>query len=152
MNIDEYSQLIKGEFLYLFEDYGFNLVYIREIQNCFNVFRIGLQSDVCRILFVREQGAGVSFLGTLSAPFENEMNEQWVSLMGLLSYILKTEYDWSFLNAIPKSQRIQSSLSFSSKQFRPYCHQLIEMFNSKESVAKWKPAYKQYVKSKIHHK
>jgi len=149
MNIDEYSQLIKEEFLYLFEEYHFSFVYIREHQNRFTVFRIGLQSDMCKILFVREQGAGVPFLGTLNAPFENEMTDQWVSLIGLLSYILKTDFNWSFLNNIPSSQRVQSSLSFSSKQFRPHCRQMIEMCASQESMANWKPTYKQYVKEKI---
>ena len=149
MNIDEYSQLIKDEFFYLFEEYGFKLVYIREHQNRFTVFRIGLQSNACKILFVREQGAGVPFMGPLSAPFENEVDEQWVSLIGLLSYILRIDFDWSFLNTTPQSKRIQASLSFSSKQFKPHCRQMIEMFSSQENVAKWRPVYKLYIKEKI---
>ena len=150
MNINEYSQLIKGEFSYLFDEYGFKLVFISENHDHFSVFRVGLQSDICRILFVREQGAGVSFLGTPNAPFENEMNEQWVSLIGLLGYFLNKDFDWTFLNTIPQSRRIQSSLSFSSKQFRPHCKQMIEMFTSQEIMASWKPAYKQYIKDRVH--
>ena len=149
MNIDEYAKLIKEKFNYLFEKYGFSDVYIREIQNHHKVFRIGLQSDVCKILFVREQGAGVAFLGTSSAPFEDEMNEEWISLISLLGYILKKEFDWTFLNTLSRSQQIEASLSFSSSQFRPYCKQITEMFSSRENIAKWKPAYKQYIKEKV---
>jgi len=149
MNIDEYSHLIKNEFSYLFEEYGFRVVYIREIQKRVSVFRIGLQSDVCKILFVREQGAGVSFLGTPNAPFDDEMNGQWVTLIGVLSYILKQDFDWDFLNTVPHNHRIQSSLAFSAKQFRPECGQLIKKFRSQEIMAEWKPAYKQYIKEKL---
>ena len=149
MEIDEYSHLIKNEFSYLFEEYGFDFVYIRENQNRFSVFRIGLQSDICKILFVREQGAGISFLGTPIAPFDDEMNGQWVTLIGLLSYILKQDFDWEFLNTVPQNQRIQSSLAFSAKQFRPKCKQMTEMFRSQKIMEKWKPAYKQYIKEKL---
>ena len=151
MNIDEYSQLIKDNFNYLFEEYGFNVVYIHEPRSRHKVFRVGLQAEFCKILFVREQGAGVSFLGTSNAPFNNEMNENWVSLIGLLGYILRKDFDWTFLNTIPHRQRIESSLLFSSNQFRPYCGEMIEMFSSQENMAKWKPAYKQYIKEKVHH-
>ena len=150
MNIDEYIQLIKEKFDFLFEKHEFNVVYVREVQNRHRVFRVGLLSSVCKILFVREQGAGVSFLGTLDAPFENEMNEQWVSLMGLLGYILKEDFDWTFLDTLSYAQRIEASLSFSSSQFKPYCKQMMEMFSSLANVASWKSAYKQYVKEKVH--
>ena len=88
-------------------------------------------------------------MGPLSAPFENEVDEQWVSLIGLLSYILRIDFDWSFLNTTPQRKRIQASLSFSSKQFKPHCRQMIEMFSSQENVAKWRPVYKLYIKEKI---
>jgi hypothetical protein len=149
MNIDEYAQLIKKNFYYLFEEYGFSNVYICEIHNRHKVFRVGIQSEICKILFVREQGAGVSFLGTSNAPFENEMNENWISLISLLGYILKKEFDWTFLNTLSRSQQIEASLSFSSSQFKPHTKQMIEMFSSQENVAKWKSAYKQYIKEKV---
>jgi hypothetical protein len=152
MGIVEYSQLIRDVFSFLFEDFGFSIVYSKEQKSRFKILRAGLQSDMCKILFVREQGAGVIFLGTPTAPFENEMNEQWVSSIGLLSYLLKKDIDWNFLNTIPHHKRVKASLEFSAQMIQTHFESLIGMVSSIEKMEKWKPDYQQYVREKRQNK
>ncbi len=152
MDIEEYTQILKKEFSFLFEKCGFSVVYSeKKLENYF-VFRIGIQSNTCRILFVREQGAGVIFLGTPNAPFANEMNEQWITLIGLLGYKLNKGFDWSFLDTIPPSQRPRALLAFSAKQFEPHCSQLVEMLSSEEKMKEWLPNYWRHRRRKKAHR
>lgn len=149
MYIDEYITIIKKEFYYLFEECEYKIVFAQEKQQQVVVFRIGIQSNVCKILFVREQGGGVIFLGHPNASFENEISDMWVSLVGALNYTMQKEFDWTFLENIPDRQkRRRAYLAFLARQFKPYCKQLTKTFHTEEKIKAWKIGYKTYIRKK----
>jgi hypothetical protein len=144
-SIDEYSRLIQERFPYLFKEYGFRISYSKEYRLGYGWFRIGLESKKCRILFAREQGGGIMFLGAADAPFNNEDDTRWVPMLNLLAYLLNKQWDWRFLDGLPQDERVTTWLAFNAKELEPMCEQVIEMFRSTEVVAEWKPKYDEFI-------
>lgn len=149
MNLEEYILLFQQEFSYLFDDYGFQIVHKEEYRAGYGWFRIGFQTNVNRILFVRERGGGVQLLGPLTAPFEDETNRQWINMMSLLVYVMGTEWDWGFLSKLPYLEQPRASLSFNAKKLQPQCSEIFRMFESQDTVRKWKPSYEKYLEEKF---
>jgi hypothetical protein len=142
MLIQEFTSMIKKHFNYLFDDYGFQVTYTKEF--CSDHSSVGLESSHFRMLFHQERGGFSILVGTLDAPFDSEMNG-WVSIYNLMAYLLKREIDWSMLDNIPYSERVNIMLAVTAKEFAPLCRQTAQMFASSEVVAQWKPAYERYV-------
>ncbi len=142
MTLEEYVKLIMKEYSYLFSRYRFKVVHKEEYRPGY--FSIGLESDVCRILFAGEQGGGVMYLGTIDAPFRYEDHPKWVLVLNLLSYLLQKEWDWSFLKEKSPSERTAAWESFMAKEFEPVSAQILDMFRSPEVVAHWRPVYEEY--------
>lgn len=142
MTFEEYIKLIMKEYSYLFSRYKFKVVHREEYRPGY--FSVGLESDVCRILFAGEQGGGVMYLGTLDAPFRYEDDPKWVLALNLLSYLLKKEWDWSFLKGKSSSEQIVAWESFMAKEFEPVSARILDMFRSPETVAQWRPTYDEY--------
>lgn len=145
MTIEEYLTLIKENFPYLFTEFAFDVVHQEEYRPSYGWFRIGLESPICRILFAREQGAGVMLLGPFAAPFDNENDPQWVDVMGLLAFILKMEWDWSFLDNVPFKEKHKDSMAFVSRQLKPVCEEVLKMFRSPETITEWRHEYDQFI-------
>ena len=146
MTIKEYLILIKKTFPYLFKKYEFKVVYSEEYRPGYGWFKIGLESKTCRILFVREQGGGIMFLGPIDAPFNNEDDDRWVVALTLLAYLLKKKWDWRFLDKLHPKDSAFAWLSYNARELEPFCGQVLEMFRSSEIIAEWKPAYKKYLR------
>ena len=149
MTIEEYVILIQKKFSYLFNDYGFDIVYKDEYRSGYGWFRIGLESKSTRILFEREQGGGTVFLGSTTSTFNHDTNLQWVNMASILTYLLKEEWDWSFADRFSYKERPSVVLSFYSEKLQPMCEQIFKMFESQESIAKWKPEYEKYLNERF---
>jgi len=145
MHLEEYVALIQRYFFYLFDDYGFRIVYKEEYRKGHGWFRVGIESDKVRILFVREGGGGVLFLGTLSAPFGNEDAPQWANMLHLLSFVLQETVDWRFADGVPSTERPAVILSFYAEKLYPVCAQMLSMFASQDAIASWWSAYERYL-------
>jgi len=151
MKIEEYTTIIQHAFFYLFAEYGFQVMYRKVYGPAADWYRVGLESQThpARFLFERERGAGVIFLGPLSAPFDEVSDSQWILLMNLLGYILKKEWDWSFAEQSFETERPSIVLSFCADQLYPVYAQILDMVKSQDAIARWRPAYEQYLEQKI---
>ena len=142
MLIKEYIEIIQDEFPYLFTLYGFKVTYSEQVKpyEC----RVGVESETCRMLFVRERGEGVIFLGHLTVGFYNEDNDEWMSLVGMINYLTRKKIDWSLINEYRDEERIRPGMRLVSQKFEPLCAEMLEMFDTNEKISTWKPKYKQY--------
>jgi hypothetical protein len=152
MNIDEYTAIITESFSFLFEEYNFNIVYRNEYRPEYDWYVIGLESPKCRIMFIREQGAGAVFIGESSSPFGNEPSGSWVSLLGILNYLRKSELDWSFVGKVPFSDQTKAGISFEANEIKPFINQILDMFVSPEAISKWKSNYNEYARKTVEQK
>ncbi len=148
--LEKYFQTAKEEFPYLFEEYGFKVVYQEEGEGRdWGRDAFGLESDMykMRIFFSQHGGGDVIFFGPLSALFFDEHFE-WVGLPNLLWYLNRQRIDWSELEQEgkkppTKQELIRVSFRIQSKLLKPHCLKILEMFSSPEAIAAWKPQYKE---------
>jgi len=86
---EEYYQNARDEFPYLFDEYGFKVVFREEGEGRDRGRdAFGLESDMykMRIFFSRHGGGDVIFFGPVSALFFDEHFE-WILLVNLLYYL-----------------------------------------------------------------
>jgi len=143
MLVEEYIQIIEEEFSYLFTRYGFSVTYSEQVKRY--RYRAGIESKICKMLFVREQGAGLIYLGPLSAPFLNEYSNQWIEIANLLMYLTHQRINWDMVNDYEGEARIRPIMKLIADKLEPFCNKVFEMFSSNEMIATWKPKYEQYI-------
>jgi hypothetical protein len=144
MFVEDYVKIIEEEFSYLFDRYGFKVVYSEQKNN--NKYRAGIESKICKILFVREQGAGVIYLGPPTAPFLNEFGNSWIEIANLIMYLTQEKIDWNKVDKYKGENRIRPIMKLLANIFEPHCPKALEMFSSNEMIARWRPMYKQYIR------
>jgi len=142
MLIKEYIEILEDEFQYLFAQHGFKVTYSEQVKPY--EYRVGFESKTCRILFVRERGEGVIFLGTPTAGFYNEDDEQWFPLLGVINYLTREKIDWDIVGEYKDEERIRPTMRLISLKFKPICAEVFGMFSSTEVITTWKSEYKQY--------
>jgi hypothetical protein len=149
MLVEEYIQIAKEAFPYLFDEYGFKLVYSYQGEGRdLGRYAFGIESAIyrMRILFSRQQGAGMIYFGQLTAPFANEYSYLWIVNDGnLLMYLNRQRVDWSELDPYTDEDHIRPGFQLISRLFKPHCPGVLEMFSSEEAIATWKPQYEQYI-------
>ncbi len=161
MQIEEYIQIAKEEFPYLFEEYGVKVVFKEEGEGRdWGRDAFGLESDMykMRIFFSQRGGGNRIFFGPLSASFyvddpypkEFGIPYEWVGLPNLLWYLNRQDIDWSELEqAIKKDPRGKDwdrvSFRLQSRLLRPHCPRILEMFSSPEAIAAWKPQHDEFI-------
>ncbi len=163
MLVEEYIQIAKDEFPYLFDEYGFKVVHTYQGEGRDrgrNAF--GLESDMykMRILFSRRGGGNIIYFGPMSASFYDDPSSytsgvpyyEWVDIARLLVYLNRQHIDWSELERAREKDRKEKSqmrLSFKlqSRLLKPHCPRILEMFSSPEAIAAWKPQHDEF-----HHK
>lgn len=146
MSIQEFISMIEQKFPYLFDEHGFRVIYTKEFRSDHS--SVGLESSQFRMLFQQERGGFGIFVGTLDAPFDDEMNG-WVNIYSLMTYLLKREIDWSILDRSPYSEQADIMFSITAREFAPLCKQIAQMFASSDVVAQWKPVYDRYVNEEV---
>ncbi len=152
MPLEKYLQTAKEEFPYLFEEYGFKVVFKEEGEGRdWGRDAFGLESNIykMRIFFSQQGGGNLIFFGPLSALFFNEHFE-WVEIANLLWYLNRQRIDWSELEqAIKKDPRGKDwdrvSFRLQSRLLKPHCPRILEMFSSPEAIAAWKPHYEEFI-------
>ena len=157
MLVEEYIQIAKEEFPYLFDEYGFRIVYTYQGEGRdLGRYDFGIDSDIykMRIRFSREQGGGVIDFGPLSASFYHKRilpkefggpPYEWVALENLLWYLNRRRIDWSELEGYQDEDRIRPVFRLSSRLLKPHCPRVLEMFSSAEAIAAWKPQYEEFI-------
>lgn len=150
IDIKTYVDLVEKHFSFL-KNCGFRIVYQNEYRPGYGWFRIGMESASARILFVRERGAGVLFIGPLFAPFHDEENPLWINIVQLLSFILKEKINWSLAENMKEGERVEAVFSFYAEKLRPVCNQVLSMFATQEAITSWYPLFEQWRKTSIAH-
>ena len=146
MNVEEYINVAKDEFPYLFNNYGFELAF--SLQEKTWRFAFGIESKVyqMRMLFSRQQGAGTIYLGPNLAPFNNEYSDlYWFTMGNILIYLDRKRIDWSQLDRFKGDDRIRPVFRFISKKFASHCPSVFRMFSSEAEIASWRPEFEQYI-------
>ena len=95
MSIEDDLIKIQNKFSFLFNEYRFRIVFSKQFR--IDHYSIGLESNICRILFYRELGGWNMFIGMLDATYDSEVGG-WINTDILLTFIQKREIDWSALN------------------------------------------------------
>ncbi len=152
MLVGEYIQTAKDEFPYLFDEYGFKVVYTEEGEGRDRGRdAFGLESDIykMRIFFSRHGGGDVIFFGPLNALFFDEHFE-WIMLVNLLCYLNRQPIDWSELERARKKDPLGKEADrvyfrLQSRLLKPHCPRILEMFSSPEAIAAWKPQYEEAI-------
>lgn len=148
MSVEEYIQIAKDIFPYLFERYQFKVVYLYQGQERdIGRYAFGMESDVfnMKILFSRQRGAGGIYFGPSSAPFANEDSNLWINEGNLLWYLQGQKVDWSELDKYKEEDRIRPAFQLISKILVQHCPQIFHMFSSVEAIAAWKPKYDEFI-------
>lgn len=145
MLVDEYIHIIKDEFPYLFSKYAFKIVHSEQERRY--RYNAGIESEIykVRMLFSRQQGAGVFYLGPLSAPFANEYSYQWITMANLLMYLSHKRINWDVVSKYKDEDSIRPVMQLLSEKFEVFCPKVLDMFSSAEVIAVWKPSYEQYI-------
>jgi len=159
MLVDEYIQIAKDEFPYLFEqDFKFLYKYQGEMRDL-GRFAFGIESANyhMRILFSRQQGGGMIYFGPLTAsfyaeyPYPKELSYpyEWVEIAKLLRYLNQKPLDWSVLDRYQGEDQIRPSFHLISQSLMHHFPGVLEMFSSADAIDKWKPQYQEFF-HKVH--
>ena len=143
MLLEDSLIMIKKYFLFLFEQYKFRIVFVKEFR--LDHYSVGLESKNCRILFYRELSGWNIFIGTLTSDFENEIGD-WVLFENLLFYLTKKEINKSSFSGKSYKERVIASLEDTAAEFEPLAKQIIKMFSSSEEKSRWKAEYDKLIR------
>ncbi len=156
MLVEEYIQIAKDEFPYLFDVSGFKILHTYQGEGRDRGrYAFGIESDMykMRILFSRQQGGGLINFGPLSASFyaeypypkEFSYTYEWVEISNLLWYLNRQHMDWSEVERYQEEDRIRPSFQLTSRLLKPHFPGALEMFSSAEAIAAWKPQYEEFI-------
>lgn len=149
MLVKEYIQIIKGEFPYLFSQYGFEFTHSEQEKKY--RYKAGIESKIynMKLMFSRQQGGGVFYLGPQSASFHVEypypkelgIPYEWVTMDHLLIYLTRQRFNWDVVSQYEGEDRIRPVMRLLSEKFESFCPKAFEMFSSKEAMETWKFDY-----------
>ncbi len=143
----DFLELIKRNFGYLFDLYGFETVYSKSAQGGQNCL-IVLESKDCRIKFYRSQGEANLLFGTLSAPlgWEDVIDgtRHWYFARGIIDFVQKNPVNAKeLLNQTRRSLTEEEQLAELSVKLKPICKQIIQLFKG-DNIKQWIKEYEKF--------
>jgi len=143
----DFLELIKQNFGYLFDLYGFEAVYTKSArggENCLIV----LESKDCRIKFYRSQGEANLLFGTSSAPlgWEDVIDDtrHWYFARGIIDFVQKNPVNAKeLLNQTRRSLTEEEQLAELSLKLKPICKQIIQLFKG-DNTKQWIKEYEKF--------
>ncbi len=147
MLVEEYIQIAKEEFPYLFNEYGFKVVHTYQGEGRDRGrYAFGIESDLykMRIFFSRQVASGIIYFGPSSALFFDQHFE-WVDIANLLWYLNRQKIDWSEVLRYQEEDSIRPDFRLQSRLLKPHCPKIFEMFSSPEAIAAWKPQHDEFI-------
>lgn len=136
-------------FSYILDEYLFKKVYRNNEYGIHSKgFLLGIESDKCRILFVKESELKhVSFwIGSVVAPFENPDAagvKGWFNLLVVGHFVsggrITTKEEYDVLEPLERLKLI-------SNRLHPIIHQVLEVFTDERKIELWMPKFREFVK------
>lgn len=141
---------IRSVFAYLFDEYGFQLVYLDPKLGQPDAALIGFASPTCRIAFDWEQGTVTPLIGPIASTFGQDTKidgvDQWYNLERMLDFIQKRPFRWPTAGGIPQSVEL---LNRWAAALRPLAPQLFQRFESRDRVRQWDAEFAAYTMAQI---
>ncbi|MFZ4657933.1 MAG: hypothetical protein ACOYNY_13040 [Caldilineaceae bacterium] len=141
---------IRSAFAYLFDEYGFQLVYLDPKPERSDSALIGFTSPFCRIAFDWEQGTVTPLIGPPSSTFGQDTKidgiDQWYNLERMFDFIQKRPFRWPTASETPQRAEL---LTRWADALRPIAPQLFQHFESRDRVRQWNSEFAAYTMAQI---
>lgn len=141
---------IRSAFAYLFDEYGFQLVYLDPKLGRPDTALIGFASPSCRIAFDWEQGTVTPLIGPPSSTFGQDTKiegiDQWYNLERMLDFMQKRPFRWPVAGETPQRTEL---LTWWAETLRPIAPQLFQRFASRDRVRQWDAEFAAYTMAQI---
>lgn len=150
MELEALLAQIRSSFAYLFDEYGFQLVYLDPKLERPDTALIGLSSAYGRIVFDWEWGTLTPLIGAASAPFGQDVKldgvEQWHNLERIIDYIQQRPFRWPAVNETPPPPTL---LTDWANALQPIAPQVFHLFASQETMRHWQADFAAYAVAQV---
>ncbi len=137
-NCNDFVEIIRDHFLYLFDDHEFDLIQLSERafgEQCLLI----LESPSCRIRFIRERGGVLSAIGGLDAPltWSQGLDDKglWYAMMLTIDYVngraRRTRKESLDLIQKFSERSFEENLDELSRQLKPAINEISKLFSEK---------------------